>query len=322
MPAGAELDRATVVTLLSRVLADDPDFPGAATGEYLETELVGDRLTTDWYLHPGRTGLKSVRVTVWDNFRMRPAAPFRAELVPVLELLRELAVATGGRFMVEGTDVTDVPLGRVLDMIAPDQAPVVPDGAVLVRTTETDEEFLRRYVAAGEERLALLRGAVPGLDLSRDSLVALWGWAIDRLRPRDPGTPLERVMLENGSFFQRPKNATLPMWYGRSAQVTPHVWSDESLALIDAIVFYAAEAVRAAVPELTWQIARKDTPGGGNMHIAQPVLAGRGDVIAPITALMPLLGKVYYKIKPDKPYPAPAAQDLRDWYDQAVAERR
>lgn len=128
-------------------------------------------------------------------------------------------------------------------------------------------------------------------------------------------------MLENGSSFRRPKNATLPMWYGRSAHATPYVWSDESLALIDALVFYAAESVRAAVPDLTWQIAHNDTPGGGHMHKDQPVLAGRGNVIAPITALMPLLGKIYYKIRPEKPYPAPAPEDLRDWFDEKVAER-
>ncbi|GAA4598960.1 hypothetical protein BJY16_002907 [Actinoplanes octamycinicus] len=340
MPAdGTELDRATVVALLGALLGDDPDFPGVADGEYLETELVGDRLTTDWRIHPGRSGISELVVSVWDNRPGQPAAPFRAELGRVVEVLQQVAAATGGRFLIADHDVTGAPteqaldlIGQVVDLIEQvlgpidqDPAPVrpaTPTTAAAVPAELPDEEFLLRYLAAGRDRIARLRRDVAGLDLSRDSLVPLWGWAIDRLALRDPAAPLERVTPADGSAFQRPVAADLPLWYGRSARLAPHDWSDESLALIDAIAFYTAESLDAVLPGLSWQVARGAGQGGDDRHRAQPVLAGRGDPIAPIDAVLTLLEPVRHKIKAEPAGRVPTPEDLRTWFDETVAKRR
>ncbi|MEV1329765.1 hypothetical protein AB0J20_09340 [Micromonospora costi] len=329
VPSGAELSRATVVALLSRLLGDDRDLhEGVAAGEFAELVWEGERIGTQWFVHPGRTGVSELVVSIFDAFPLRPAAEYRAEVARVVEVLQELARVTGGRFLVEEGDVTAAPLGEVLDLVSPDAAATTPAGMVLSTTTESPEDFLRRYLAAGDERLALLRaraaraGEPPRLDLSRDSLVPLWAFAIDHLEPRAADAPLEKVILDGGDVFQRPKEAVLPMWYGRSAFLAPHVWSDASLALVDAISFYAVECVRHAVPGLTWQVGHEEPRG--YMHEGQPVLAGRGPDLQPVTAMMPLLGRIYYLRRPDpaNPRTPPAPEDLRDWFDAAVAERR
>jgi hypothetical protein len=250
-------------------------------------------------------------------------------VTPIVEVLQELAQATGGRFIVEEGDVTGAPLDEVLDMISSDEDATTPTGMVLSTITESPEDYLRHYLAAGDARLAWLRdqaaqtGGPQRLDQSRDSLAPLWGWAIGRLQLRPEDAPREKVILETGSVFQRPKDAVLPMWYGRRASLAPYIWSDESLAVIDAVAFYAAECVRRAVPELTWQVGHEDYRG--YMYEGQPVLAGRGRDLEPITSLVsPLLvGKVYHlrNADPADPRTPPAAEDLRDWFDAEVAER-
>ncbi|MGS2613574.1 hypothetical protein ACVCAH_03440 [Micromonospora sp. LZ34] len=328
VPSGAELSRATVVALLSRLLGDDPELhEGVAAGEFAELVRDGERISMQWFVHPGETGVSELVVSIWDAHPLRPAAGLRAAVTPVVEVLQELARATGGRFVVEEGDVTGAPLRQVLDMISPDEDGRTPTGMVLGSIAESAEDYMRRYLAAGDQRLAWLHGQAARtagpqrLDFSRESLAPLWGWAIGRLQPRPADAPREKVILEDGSVFQRPTDAVLPMWYGRSPLLAPHIWSDESLALIDAVSFYAVECVRHAVPELGWQVGRGETRG--YLYEGQAVLAGRGRDLEPVTALKPLLGKVYYLRNPDpgNPRTPPAAEDLRDWFDAAVAER-
>lgn len=331
VPSGAELSRATVVALLSRFLGDDADLhEGVANGEFAELAWEGERISTQWFVHPGSVGVSSLVVSIWDAFPLRPATGYRAEVTPIIDMLQELAQSAGGRFIVEEGDVTGAPLGDVLNMISSDEDGTTPAGMVLHTATESDEDYLRRYLAAGDERLAWLRdeaaktGGPQQFDYSRDSLAPLWGWAIGRLRLRPADATREKVILENGSVFQRPTDAVLPMWYGRSAFLAPCAWSDESLALVDAVAFYAVECVRRAVPELTWKVGHEEVRG--YTHEGQPVLAGRGFDLEPISSLYSpeFLGKVYHLHHPDPENPRipPAGKDLQEWFDEAVAQRR
>lgn len=329
VPSGTELSRATTVALLSRLLGEDPDLhTRVPAGEYAELFWDGERISTQWFVYPGKTGVGQLEVSIWDSFPSRPVGAYRDEAARIVEVLRELAKASGGRLIVEEGDVTGASLDEVLDLISPTEDGK-PSAAMETGTpAESDEDYLLRYLAAGDDRLAWLRdqaaatGSALHLDYSRDSLVPLWNWAIGRLQPRAADAPKEKVFLDNGSAFLRPEGAVLPMWYGRSLLHAPHVWSDESLALIDAVSFYAAECLRRAVPDLTWQVAHGQHRG--YMHEGQPVLAGRGDDLEPITSLMPLAGKVYHARNPDPAHPpTPAtAEDLRNWFDTTVAQHR
>jgi len=62
------------------------------------------------------------------------------------------------------------------------------------------------------------------------------------------------------------------------------------------------------------------------MHEGQPVLAERGRDLEPISELFSpeLVGKVYRQHNPDpeNPRTPPAGEDLRDWFDDAVASRQ
>ncbi|REF94102.1 hypothetical protein DFJ67_0011 [Asanoa ferruginea] len=320
VPSGTELSRATTVALLSRLLGDDPDLHALVpSGEYAELSWDGERVGTQWFVYPGRTGVGQLEVSIWDSFPNRPADAYRDEAAPVLEVLRDLANASGGRLIIEEGDVTGAPLDELLDLIS------VPSvGAPPATRAESDEDYLHRYLAAGDDRLAWLRdhaaaaGTPLRLDFSRESLVPLWQWATGRLEPRAADAPKEKVFLANGSAYQRPTDADLPMWFGRSLFLAPHVWSDESLALIDAISFYALECLRRAVPDLTWRVGHG--PDRGYPHEGQPVLAGRGPELEPVTAVIPLAAKVYRVRVPDPTRPAkpPTAEDLRDWFDVAL----
>ena len=116
VPSGAELSRATVIALLSRLLGDDPDLhEGVAAGEFAELDWEGERISSQWSVYPGDTGVSSLVVSVWDVYPLRPARTYRAEAARIVQLLQQLAEVTGGRFIVEESDVTGVPLGDVLD---------------------------------------------------------------------------------------------------------------------------------------------------------------------------------------------------------------
>jgi hypothetical protein len=329
VPSGTELSRATIVALLSGLLGDDPDLhTRVPAGEYAELFWEGERISTQWFVFPGKAGVQQLEVSVWDSFPGRPAAAYRDEAARIVEVLRELAKASGGRFIAEEGDVTGASLSEVLDLISPAEEGELPATVDSATPAESNEDYLRRYLAAAKERLGWLRDQTAAadsplrLDHSRDSLVPSWEWAIGRLKPRASDAPKEKVSLDNGSAYLRPSDAILPMWYGRSLFLAPHVWSDDSLLLIDAVSFYAAECLRRAVPGLTWQVAHGESRG--YMHEGQPVLAGHGGDVEPVTSLIPLAAKVYYASNPDPARPpTPAtAEDLRNWFDSAVARHR
>ncbi len=318
LPSGDELSRATVVALLSRFLGNDPELAYAADGVYVELEWTGQRLTTDWHVHAGRTGITELHVEVRDRFPLQPAQQARAELAPIIAVLRDIARQTGGRLYLEEEDVTDRKPARILNLAWPNVDLVVPDGTVLYVPPDTPEQYLRRYLAAGEARLTLLREHDQALDYSRDSLAPLWTWAIPRLRWRPEDAPREKVMLEDGSTYQRPANATLPMWYGRHGLLTPYLWTDETMALLDAIAFYAMECVRHAVPSVTWQVAGR---GNRSIYVGMPVLPAAPAALEPISSLWPIVGRVL-KWQRDPAEPEPVGDDLTAWYDDAVRRVR
>lgn len=319
VPDGAELSRAATVALLGRVLGDQPDLrERVAAGEYAELSWTGDRISTQWFIHPGRTGISELVVSIVDKHPLDPAAAYRGEAAPIVDVLRELARTGGGRLIFEEGDVTDAPVAEVLDRIAPDRDPALPPGMVRGTVTGTPEEFLQRYLAAGDARLAwLAEMSEVDADLSRESLTAVWGWALGRLQPRPAGAPLEKVMIDSG-YFQRPRDAVLPMWFGRHASMAPSGWSDDSLRIIDAISYYALECVRHAVPGLTWRVGHQ--PEWGYHYEGLPVLGGRGLDLEPVHELIPLAGRLYRHLRGTGP--APTGEDLGDWYDHEVTQRR
>jgi hypothetical protein len=316
VPSGAELSRATVVALLSRLFGDDDEdlTEGVAKGEFAELLWDGERASTQWFVSAGRTGVSELVVSVSDACPRRPPGFYRAEVARVVDLLQELARVSGARFVVEEADLTHASLNAVLDMVAP--STVGPHGPEIYEglPAESDEDYLRRYLAAGDERMALLAAGPVPLDRSRDSLGPLWEWAAGFLRLRPDDAVKERIGLANGSVIRRPAGADLPMWYGRTGTLAPHNWSDESLRVLDAIAWYLGETLRAAVPAAAWRIGRKEYAGTA-------VLAARSAEFEPISdVLMWLPGKVFYQLKPkpDRTGEPPAGADLLERFDFGV----
>ncbi len=103
------------------------------------------------------------------------------------------------------------------------------------------EEYLQRYVAASQPRLHWLRetAAASGgpsperLDYTRDSLVPLWSWATSRFQLRPDGESVDPRIV--------------PMWYGRGTLHSPSWCSDDTLDLVDGLIYYRAEALRRAI---------------------------------------------------------------------------
>jgi hypothetical protein len=191
------------------------------------------------------------------------------------------------------------------------------------------QEYLQRYVAASEDRLRWLRalsadtgGPTPDqLDLGRDSLVALWTWALGRFRLRDPGEPLDFVDRGRQGRFYVPRHGRVPMWFGRRGVTAPYGWSDDTLELVDAIVYYFAACLLRANPAARWEAFHapqlKD-----HIDESQPVIVGFGE---PVELLMPMqnvIGGVFRLINPDEPnpygIPAATGDDLAEWYDALV----
>ena len=313
VPSGADLSRATTVALLSRLFGDDDEdlTEGVAKGEFAELVWEGDRASTQWSVSAGRTGVSEIVVSVADAYPARPPGVYRAELARVVDLLQELARRHGATFVVEERDLTGASLNAVLDLIAPDSTG--PRGAETYEgpSGESDEDYLRRYLAAGDERLGRLAGAPVARDFSRASL--------GPLPERADDAPKDRISLESGSTILRPRDADLPMWYGRTTMLSPDNWSDESLRMLDAVAWYLAETVRRAAPGVDWQVGRSRPR---NENEGQPVLVGStgrqyepvGDVLSWLT------GKVYYlrRPNPDRPSPPPSGADLIERFDFAV----
>lgn len=118
VPDGGELDRVAVVEVLGRLFGDDEDLrDGVAAGEFAELLWDGERIRSQWFVQPGFTGVTELVVDMGDAFPRLPPEGYRAEAVRVVEILREVAVAAGGRLIVEEADMTDAPVGDVVDAI-------------------------------------------------------------------------------------------------------------------------------------------------------------------------------------------------------------
>ncbi|GIF23549.1 hypothetical protein BJ973_004158 [Actinoplanes tereljensis] len=320
VPSGAELSRAATVAVLGRLFGDDDEdlTEGVARGEFAELVWEGERASTQWSVSAGRDGVREIVVSVADAYPKRPPGVYRAELARVVDLLQELARRHGARFVVEERDLTGASLNAVLDLIAPGSR-----GPGQVPPAESDEDYLRRYLAAGDQRLARLAGAPVTRDFSRASLGPLWEWAVGFLQLRPDDAPKDRIVLENGSTLRRPRDADLPMWFGRTAMLAPHNWSDESLRMLDAVAWYLAETVRRAAPGVDWQVGHSRPR---NENEGQPVLLGStGRQYEPIGDVLSwLTGKVYYlrRPNPDRPSPPPSGTDLVERFDFAVLRTR
>jgi hypothetical protein len=317
VPSGAELSRAATVALLGRLFGDDEDLTGGvAKGEFAELVWDGDRARTQWSVSAGSTGVSEIVVAVADAYPRRPPGVYRAELARVVDLLQELARRHGARFVVEERDLTGASLNAVLDLIAPGPAgPESYEGP----SGESDEDYLRRYLGAGDQRMARLTGAPVTPDFSRASLGPLWEWAVGFLDLRADDAPKDRISLASGSTILRPRDADLPMWYGRTTMLSPDNWTDESLRMLDAVAWYLAETVRRSAAGVGWQVGRSRPR---NENEGQPVLVGStarqyepiGDVLSWLT------GKVYLlrRPNPDRPGPAPSGAELIERFDVAV----
>jgi hypothetical protein len=169
-------------------------------------------------------------------------------------------------------------------------------------------EFLERYVSASAARLQWLRDLAAGTggprqwDYSRESLVPLWAWAITRFRLRGADEDVEP--------------GRVPMWYGREPAPAPHWWSDETLALIDALAYYFGECLLRAIPGSRWEVGHKEDVATWRNE-GQPVVADNN----PVLVVTGLVGRVYVTLRPDEnPYRVPAATpgDLQDALESLV----
>jgi hypothetical protein len=189
------------------------------------------------------------------------------------------------------------------------------------------EEYLGRFVANTEARLRWLRdeaaatgGPTPEqLDFSRESLVPLWSWAVGRFRPRPKDAPLDFIEEDDGARYYRPRDARLPMWYGRRL-ASPYLWSDETLDLIDAVIYYVAECLIRAAPGVHWEVFHSATPR--HLHENQPLLLGLPQPVNPVLAVVMLMAGRYFQMLPDEPnpyrVPPSTPDDLRQWFDDVT----
>jgi hypothetical protein len=181
--------------------------------------------------------------------------------------------------------------------------------------TDEAEAALGRYLEAAGPRLRWLRelaarsGGPPAedLDLSRDSLVPLWAWAMGRLRLRPPGAPLDPARAPLWCAYPVPStNSSFAARFAAS-------FDDETLELIDGLIYYYAETLIRARPGAHWSVGYLPQPG----YVSQgrPVVAGYAAQIDPFTPVSTLIGRVF--MDPSSPYyrgPA-TAEDLRNVFD-------
>lgn len=173
------------------------------------------------------------------------------------------------------------------------------------------EQYLHAYTAASKPRLRWLRetavatgGPSPDqLDYSRDSLVPLWTWATGQFRLR---TEAESVAPRR-----------VPMWYGRGTLHSPSWCSDDTLDLVDGLIYYRAESLLRAVPGARWEVGHSETLGW--ISEGEPVLIGFDPPISPVRPIIALIGRVYRRLKPDRPnpygIPSDTPYDLREQFD-------
>lgn len=135
-----------------------------------------------------------------------------------------------------------------------------------------DDAYLRRFLAAAEPRLSWLREqsaktggpAAAQLDFSRDSLVPLWAWVAPRLRKLRAG--------------EEPAPGPLPVWFGRCGRHARQWWPNETVELMDAVLYYLAECLMRAAPGAHWAVYRAPD-GGPHFTNGQAVLMGFGTPI-------------------------------------------
>jgi hypothetical protein len=338
--AGLDLPAGAVVGALSPLFGDVPDLTEPiAPDDCAELFHDGTRLGSQWFLYGGPAGVQRVAVSVWDSDSAGPGADFRAECTPVLEALRDLARSAGARLFLDGGDITDAPLDKALDLLAPGGGPArkrrkTKDPAKYQGKYQAEDEaaerYLRAYLAAAGPRLAWLRehaGTEKGpLDFSRDSLVPLWSWAVTRFKPRPADAPTDFVVADARNRYSVPRDADLPMWFGRTALQAPAHWDDESLAVIDALVYYLAECLLRAVPGSRWEVGHGASRSWVNEY--QPVLIGfrHAGVSLPIELIgrvLILMSPVYRTFRPDLPDNGERVtpEDLRDCFDTIMTFR-
>ncbi|GAA3239080.1 hypothetical protein GCM10010532_078700 [Dactylosporangium siamense] len=326
--AGLDLPADAVAGALAPLFGDVPDLTvPIAPDDCAELFHDGARLGSQWFLYGGPAGVQRVAVSVWDSDSAGPGGDFRAECTPVLEVLRDLARTTGARVFLDGGDVTDAPLDRALDLLAPGgpaRKRRKPDHRA---ADEAAERYLREYLSSAGPRLAWLRDQADGpLDFSRDSLVPLWSWAVTRFKPRPADAPTDFVVADARNRYSVPRDADLPMWFGRTALQAPAHWDDESLAIIDAIVYYLAECLLRAVPVSRWEVGHGASRSWVNEY--QPVLIGfrHAGVSLPIELIgrvLILMSPVYRTFRPDLPDNGERVtpEDLRDCFDTIMSFR-
>lgn len=205
-----------------------------------------------------------------------------------------------------------------------------PPTAEELAAAQEAKEYLGHYLAAAPASLQRLRerSAATGgpthdqLDFGRDSLVPLFEWAMGQFNLRPEDEPKEFVDAGELGRFYRPKGGQQPMWYGRTGLTAPDWWDDDTLALIDALTYYFAEAVIRAVPGAHWEVGHHPQVKRW-WHENQPVIAGAGEPFEPLQGMFAIASGVYRHIKPDPDNPRAAKPatvlDLQNWYDALVA---
>jgi hypothetical protein len=269
----AELDPDLVAYWL-RPLFPDLKLPDAADPEIEITGYPGwfqMRLT----LYAGRRGVRSVYTEVWHTRRWYEGIDeHRSQLATLLvSPLLELARAGGARLLVDdpGIDMTDAEPADIAEYFVrpPTERGWSPPAAAADDAAMDDDVYLEQFLEAAGPRLQWLReqsaqtgGPAPEqLDFNRDSLVPLWSWAAPRFHRLHPG--------------EQPTPGPKPVWIGRLGRTPQPGWTNESLELMDAILYYLGEALIRAVPGAHWAIYRSPD-GRPTYHSGQAVIMGFG----------------------------------------------
>ena len=194
---------------------------------------------------------------------------------------------------------------------------------------EAAERYLRAYLAAAGPRLAWLRdqdGADEGpLDSSRTVVpeLVLGGHPVPA---PPPDAPMEFVVADARNADNLPRNADLPMWFGRTALQAPAHWDDESLAVIDALgVLPRRVPAPGGAGEPLGGRPRRRTDLGQRVSAGADRLPARGRVPADRAdrRVLILMSPVYRTFRPDLPDNGerPTPEDLRDCFDTIMTFR-
>jgi hypothetical protein len=255
-----------------------PVFPDLTLPDAAEPEVEVSRCT-GWFdmtstLYAGGHGVRVVH-TEFSQIRNQYEGidEHRSQLAALISPLLELARAGGARLVDEwGDDMTDAAPAEIAEVALPSPQAAATDDAA-TDDFASDDAYLQQFLEAAGPRLHWLReqsaqtgGPAPKqLDFSRDSLVPLWAWAA----PRFP-------ILHRGEQPEPgPKPEPKPVWIGRLGRTPEPWWPNESLELMDAILYYLGEALIRAVPGAHWAIYRSPD-GRPTDHSGQAVMMGFG----------------------------------------------